>query len=313
MVCMKNPPHNRITFIALAATLLFQSAVTAQVEDPQKAFERFRVLEQKAKAPDAPELMPFMSKERKAEAASMPKDPASRAAMIGMWNAMKSMSGEEHIKFVDKKLTGDKARLTYTIEGKEKGTMVVDMVHEADGWNIVKQGSYYGSAKPDEDKPVSTPASDWAQEAASTAFPQAPAAGKLNGSDFTPERVTMFVTRVTGPANVPGVEGGATLDFERDGRTISFTLWGHQGNYQDRELAQKSPQPGAFRADKVVIKDESTGKRTEIAGDGYGIHLTLGKVNADKQIPGQLVLRVDDKTFLQGQFLAKVFDPELDK
>ncbi len=120
--------------VALVATGVAGTGLAQIVKTPSQVFLEYRAAFEKAKTVD--EILPFMSKETKAEIAKSPA--AERKQMFSMMQAMSDARGVKVVK----QTTNDKG-VELAVEGttpdKKKSTGKIQMVKEAGAWKVSKQ------------------------------------------------------------------------------------------------------------------------------------------------------------------------------
>jgi hypothetical protein len=145
--------------------------------------------------------------------------------------------------------------------------------------------------------------SAWCGPAATMAFPQKPATGRLKGQPFVVEGADLS-------------NGILTLrqgrDFFADRQVVIF-IFHLDGKLDGQQIAVRDGEPVAGKGTchvhmgyKVPGKDVPA-TQIFMPSDGYGIKLAFGQ-SKNGMLPGYIVLRLPDKeqSFVQGYFYAKV-------
>ncbi len=145
--------------------------------------------------------------------------------------------------------------------------------------------------------------SSWCAPAASMAFPQKPAAGRIHGQAFIVENAEITNDILT-------IRQGR--DFFAD-REFMIFLFGLDGKLEGQQIIVKDGAPLGKASCHVHMKWLAPGKSLPETSmfmpmDGYGIRIAFGKRDPKTGLlPGYIVLRMPDKeqSFVQGYFYAK--------
>lgn len=145
--------------------------------------------------------------------------------------------------------------------------------------------------------------SSWCGPAASMAFPQKPAAGRIHGQPFAVENAELSNDILT-------LRQGR--DFFADREFVIF-LFGLDGKLDGQQIVIKDGAPAGKSSCHVHMKWLVPGKSLPetamfMPTDGYGIRLAFGQRDPKTGLlPGYIVLRIPDKeqSFVQGYFYAK--------
>ena len=145
--------------------------------------------------------------------------------------------------------------------------------------------------------------SSWCAPAASLAFPQKPAAGRIHGQPFVVENAELSDDILT-------LRQGR--DFFAD-REFMIFVFGLDGKLEGQQIVVKDGAPVGKSSCHVHMKWLVPGKSLPetamfMPPDGYGIRLAFGNRDAKTGLlPGYIVLRMPDKeqSFVQGYFYAK--------
>lgn len=289
-----------LTLLAFSLTCL-QSARGAD-ETPTEVFKAYHEKMFAALSPN--ELNAFMS------ASNVAKYSNSSKSDTMMFQQIKLMTPRT-VKITGEQIEGDKA--TVSVEatsedpiskmmgaaaGKSRTLGKIKMVKESGAWKIDKEewSTYSGNSQP----PVMAPgAGNWCDQASKAAFPQKPAAGNIHGQPF----------KVVG-AEYSSFMKTLTLKETNDmfsDRQVMIQLHVDDANVQGKEFAVNK-NSDSFHSPTVQIFWKRVGKENPSqlysASDGYGMRLQFGTA-AKGLLPGYIVLRLPDKTSVEGYFYAK--------
>ncbi len=120
--------------VSLIAVCVTGSGFAQTVKTPGQVFLEYRATFEKAKTVD--EILPFMSKDTKAEIAKSPA--AERAQMFSMMQMMSDARGVKVVKET-KTATGVELAVEGTTPDKKKSTGTITMVKEDGGWKVSKE------------------------------------------------------------------------------------------------------------------------------------------------------------------------------
>ncbi len=145
--------------------------------------------------------------------------------------------------------------------------------------------------------------SAWCSPAASLAFPQKPAAGRIHGQPFVVENAEIANDILT-------IRQGR--DFFADREFVIF-FFGLDGKLAGQQIVVKDGAPVGKVSCHVHMKWQVAGKDLPetamfMPPDGYGIRIAFGQLDPKTGLlPGYIVLRMPDKeqSFVQGYFYAK--------
>ncbi len=145
--------------------------------------------------------------------------------------------------------------------------------------------------------------SSWCAPAASMAFPQKPAAGRIHGQPFVVENAELSNDILT-------LRQGR--DFFADREFVIF-VFGLDGKLEGQQVVVKDGAPVGKSSCHVHMKWLVQGKSLPetamfMPTDGYGIRIAFGQRDPKTGLlPGYIVLRMPDKeqSFVQGYFYAK--------
>ncbi len=145
--------------------------------------------------------------------------------------------------------------------------------------------------------------SAWCSPAASMAFPQRPAAGRIHGQPFVVENAEIANDMLT-------IRQGR--DFFADREFVIF-FFGLDGKLAGQQVVVKDGAAVGKASCHVHMKWRVAGKDLPetamfMPTDGYGIRIAFGQLDPKTGLlPGYIVLRMPDKeqSFVQGYFYAK--------
>jgi hypothetical protein len=120
--------------VAIAVVCVAASGLAQTVKTPGQVFLEYRATFEKAKAVD--EILPFMSKETKAEIAKSPA--AERKQMFSMMQAMSDARGVKVVKET-KNDKGVELDVEGTTPDKKKSTGKIQMVKEDGAWKVSRE------------------------------------------------------------------------------------------------------------------------------------------------------------------------------
>lgn len=283
--------------IALALVLLLFSAKesTCAEESPTAVFQKYHqlVIEGKSGA----DLAPYRSA----------KVLSDKKSSDGAFSAFTKMMTPKSIRITGEKIEGDRASVSAealdedpmakAAGAKSKTLAKIKMVKEAGQWKVDEEqwSTYVGNAKP----PTMAPGADnWCASASKAEFPSKPAAGNLHGQPF----------KVVG-AEYSSFMKTLTLKETNDmfsDREVKIFL-----GVDDPSMAGKqflvTTNSDSFHSPNVQIMWKRVGRENPSqmysASDGYGMRLQFG-TPAKGLLPGYIVLRLPDKSSVEGYFYA---------
>ncbi|MBY0548891.1 MAG: hypothetical protein K2W95_16585 [Candidatus Obscuribacterales bacterium] len=282
--------------LALMLTMLSANQSISADESPTAIFQKYHQLVIDGKG--AADLAPY----RSAKVLSSQKSDSDRA-LSGLTKLLTPKS----IRVTGEKIEGDRATVSAealdedpmakAAGAKSKTLAKIKMVKEAGQWKIEEEqwSTYVGNAKP----PTMAPGADnWCAGASKAEFPSKPAAGNLHGQPF----------KVVG-AEYSSFMKTLTLKETNDmfsDREVKIFL-----GTDDPSMAGKqflvTTNSDSFHSPNVQIMWKRVGKENPSqmysASDGYGMRLQFG-TPAKGLLPGYIVLRLPDKSSVEGYFYA---------
>lgn len=154
-------------------------------------------------------------------------------------------------------------------------------------------------------KPRSTSADAWCQVAVKAEIPGTPASGKLFGQPFVPDNVTYSCAQVAG--------SGCSVEFQRrpQGHTAfapqEIHIWLKGSDKPDGKTFYAVPGTDNHTLHATWNpREEVKGLKSEFFSD-YGMRIVFKQRDQRNRIPGYVMIRLPDRSYLQGYFYAREF------
>lgn len=195
-------------------------------------------------------------------------------------------------------LTADPLTSAMAPGGKSKTLGTIKMIKENGHWKIEEEqwSTYVGGAQPPQ---MATGAASWCGAAAKTDFPSKPAAGQLHGQVFK-----VVSAEYSSTMKSLTLTDGADVFADRRVQIWLDTDLDHLAGKQF--LVTKNSD--SFHSPNVQIEWKRVAKESPSqmygASDGYGMRLQFSTPQKGL-LPGYIVLRLPDKSFVEGYFYAK--------
>lgn len=284
--------------ISLAMALLLFSAKesTSAEESPTAVFQKYHqlVIEGKSGADLAQYRAAKLSSDKKGDG------PPG-------FSALTKMMTPKSIRITGEKIEGDRATVSAealdedpmakAAGAKSKTLAKIKMVKEAGQWKVEKEewSTYIGNTKP---PTMAAGAESWCAGASKAEFPSKPAAGNLHGQPFkvVSAEYSSFMKTLTLKE---------TNEMFSD-REVKIFLGTDDPNMAGKQFLVTT-NSDSFHSPNVQIMWKRVGKENPSqmysASDGYGMRLQFG-TPAKGLLPGYIVLRLPDKSSVEGYFYA---------